>query len=102
MKNDNLKHISLFIVLVILFSITATAFTLFDDISPSYGISACDTDDDLGHADEAPLAEVPSPSFACLAPLHTPFLSHITETFIPIQATPFLNHISRAPPFSFS
>ena len=103
MKNGKQNFISLFIVLLILFSTTAYAFTLFDDVSPSYGISSCDTDDDFGHTDETAHAELPAPFYVCLAPLQTPLLSHAPETdIIPIQAVPFLNHISRAPPLSYS
>ena len=104
MKIDKIKHVSLFIVLLVLFSTTATAFTLFDDddFNPPYGITACDTDDVLSHADETPHAEVPVPFCLCLAPLQVMVPPHHPDAVTPIKAIPFLNHISRAPPLYFS
>ncbi len=102
MKNEKTKLVSLFIALLILFSISANAFTLFDDLTPSFGISSYDADDDIGHADETPHAMVPAPLFVCAPPPQPLLPEHEAEAVLPIEAVPFLNHISRAPPLFFS
>jgi hypothetical protein len=102
MKNDKLKHVSLFILLLILFSTSAAAFTLLDDISPSFGISSGDADDDFSHADETPHAEVPTPFCLHLRPLQAMVLSQPSVGISAVRIIPFLNHISRAPPLYFS
>ncbi len=102
MKNDKIRVVSFFIAFLLLFSITANAFTLFDDVSPSFGILSYDADDDIGHADEIPLAEVPAPLCAFLAPLHPAIPLLPSEAVTPLEVIPYLHHISRAPPLFIS
>jgi hypothetical protein len=99
MKNDKLKQVSLSIVILVLFSTSAAAFTLFGDISPFFGIAFCDADVELSQNDETLHAEVPAPFSAYLLPLQAAGLAHLSKAFIPAPIIPFLNHISRAPPF---
>ena len=83
----------------------ATVLIVDDDddfISPSPGISACDMDDDIGHADEAPLWDLPAPFCLLLMPSQVEVPSHPSEAVFPVRNIPYLHHISRAPPLFFS
>lgn len=106
MKVGKIKLITIFIVVLILFASTASAFTVFDDdddfISPSSGISACEMGDDVGHADETPLPDLPASFCLLLIPFQAEVPSYSTEAVFPARNIPFLNHISRAPPLCFS
>lgn len=102
MKTNKLRYVSLFIVLLVLFSTSAAAFTQFDDFNTFYGISANDGDDDTPNDHHNHHIDLPAPFYLYLKPLQVMFRSHPAEAVIAVRTIPFLNHISRAPPLFFS
>ncbi len=102
MKIDMIKFLSMFILVLFLFTTTAEAFNSFEDLTASPSISANDADLDLVNPDMIFISVVPEPLFWFRKQSQVIVQAYIPEvaTLVSIILSP--NLISRAPPVSFS
>lgn len=96
MNRFTVKHVSIFIVVFLLFSVTVPTFDPADIEDCSTSISCLDLDDDFSSANswavETTTVFIP---WDHRQPL---ILSYTPKTVVFHGIIPFLNHISRSPP----